>query len=288
MKRGKSTPRRSPAGRKPGRAAPARKPGSRRGAPAPAKSRARTRPAAPSPRTRGTSRRAATHPTTRPASRPSALPPRPGARPAARPAARPVARPHAPASARTERARRPVAPARDIERGVMHELEERLQILTAELEEERRGRIAAETAADGANAALVEARAARAAIPPVSEPFDDASEPEFVPVATEPETDYEDYDDEKDFLSPGSSTRQRRAELDRERADRELELGEETYWLVCPKCGEHLVEHEFDNVKVERCEGCGGLWADKGELDLLIFISEDDRALAYRTRGLMQ
>jgi hypothetical protein len=82
--------------------------------------------------------------------------------------------------------------------------------------------------------------------------------------------------------------RQRRQELDRERADREFELGEETYWLACPKCGEHLVEHEFDNVKVERCEGCAGLWADKGELDLLLFISEDDRALAYRTRGLMQ
>lgn len=261
MKRGKPAARRAQTHRKPGRPASTRASGARRGAPAPARSRTRTRPPASGTRARGASRRAAS-------------------------------RPGSPAPARAVHARRPLAASRGGERETVRELENRLQILTAELEESRRARVAAETAAATATAAAAATaaatRAERAAIPPAPEALDEPSESEFVAVAEEPEIDYEDYDDEKDFLSPGSSLHQRRQDLDRERADRELELGDETYWLVCPKCGEHLVEHEFDNVKVERCEGCSGLWADKGELDLLLFASEDDRALAYRTRGLMQ
>ncbi len=101
------------------------------------------------------------------------------------------------------------------------------------------------------------------------------------------ELPYEDYDDESGFLSPLGDLNQRRLDLDRERADRELELGDEPFWMVCAKCGEHLSEHEFDNIKIERCDSCGGVWIDKGEVDLLLFCSEDDRALAYRVRGLL-
>jgi hypothetical protein len=98
---------------------------------------------------------------------------------------------------------------------------------------------------------------------------------------------YEDYDDEESFLSSMSGTAQRRRELDRERADRELELGDESFWLVCPKCGEFLAEHEFDNIKVERCESCGVVTIDKGEIELLMS-SEEDRAVAYRIKGLLR
>ena len=98
---------------------------------------------------------------------------------------------------------------------------------------------------------------------------------------------YEDYDEEDSFLDPSASMAERRRELDRERADRELELGDAEYWLVCPKCGEHLTEHEFDNIKVERCESCGLVSVDKGEIELLM-ASEDKRLIAYRVKGLMQ
>jgi hypothetical protein len=104
----------------------------------------------------------------------------------------------------------------------------------------------------------------------------------------EEEEPFEDYDEEADFLAPTEGMPQRRRELDRERADRELELGDEAYWWVCPKCGEHLSEHEFDNIKVERCESCGGVTIDRAEIDQLLLFSEVDHALAVRIRGLLQ
>jgi Transcription factor zinc-finger len=101
------------------------------------------------------------------------------------------------------------------------------------------------------------------------------------------ETSYDDYDDDADFMPPTDGSAERRRELDRERADRELELEDEEFWLVCPKCGEHMVEHDFDNIKVERCESCGVASLDKGEIELLL-ASEDPRTVHYRAKGLLQ
>ena len=55
----------------------------------------------------------------------------------------------------------------------------------------------------------------------------------------------------------------------------------------CPKCGEHMVEHEFDIIKAERCESCGLVSMDKGEIELLLS-SDKDHILAYRIKGLLQ
>lgn len=99
---------------------------------------------------------------------------------------------------------------------------------------------------------------------------------------------FEDCDEDADFLSSSQTMQHRRQELDRERADRELELADEPFWWVCPKCGEHLSEHEFDSIKAERCDSCGTLSIDRGEIDLLLLCSEEDRTLAHRVRGLLQ
>ncbi|MBD3235602.1 MAG: hypothetical protein GF330_02730 [Candidatus Eisenbacteria bacterium] len=104
----------------------------------------------------------------------------------------------------------------------------------------------------------------------------------------EEEDGYQAYDEEADFLGPDRAILERRRQLDRERNEREIELGEESFWMICPRCGEHLTEHEFDSIKVERCEACGALCIDRGESDLLMLMSADDRSLAYRTRGLLQ
>ena len=98
---------------------------------------------------------------------------------------------------------------------------------------------------------------------------------------------FEDYDEDSDLLSSSPTLHHRRQELDRERADRELELGDEAYWWVCPKCGEQLSEHEFDSIKVERCETCGAACFDRAEIDLLLAAGQD-ALTAYRARGLLQ
>ena len=39
--------------------------------------------------------------------------------------------------------------------------------------------------------------------------------------------------------------------------------------LVCPKCGSEMRSYERNNVVVDQCTGCGGLFLDRGELEAL-------------------
>lgn len=39
--------------------------------------------------------------------------------------------------------------------------------------------------------------------------------------------------------------------------------------MKCPKCGGALKEENFHGVVIDRCGGCGGVYLDKGELELL-------------------
>ena len=79
------------------------------------------------------------------------------------------------------------------------------------------------------------------------------------------------------FFDRIDELRSRRIELDRERADRELEQSEQAFWMICPKCGDLMEEQESESVKLERCETCGGLYLDRGEVDLLLSIVSGDR-----------
>jgi uncharacterized protein len=58
--------------------------------------------------------------------------------------------------------------------------------------------------------------------------------------------------------------REMRARLDSERAGKE---GVAT--AQCPRCGIALEEQERDGVKIDVCPNCGGIWLDKGELEML-------------------
>lgn len=37
----------------------------------------------------------------------------------------------------------------------------------------------------------------------------------------------------------------------------------------CPRCGIALQEQERHSVKIDVCPKCGGIWLDKGELEIL-------------------
>jgi uncharacterized protein len=75
------------------------------------------------------------------------------------------------------------------------------------------------------------------------------------------------------FFDRIEELRARRIELDRERNDRELEQSEQPFWMICPKCGDLMEEQENENVKLERCETCGGLYLDRGEVDLILSVT---------------
>jgi hypothetical protein len=39
--------------------------------------------------------------------------------------------------------------------------------------------------------------------------------------------------------------------------------------MRCPKCGRKLEETVYQNVRIDRCAACGGVWLDPGELEVL-------------------
>lgn len=54
---------------------------------------------------------------------------------------------------------------------------------------------------------------------------------------------------------------QRQAREEQEAAERK------SHFMKCPKCGYDLVEIDHDQIKVDRCTNCNGVWLDAGELD---------------------
>lgn len=44
----------------------------------------------------------------------------------------------------------------------------------------------------------------------------------------------------------------------------------EQHWMHCPKCGMEMVEITFEDIKVDKCSECLGIFFDKGEIDQLI------------------
>lgn len=39
--------------------------------------------------------------------------------------------------------------------------------------------------------------------------------------------------------------------------------------MRCPRCDGTLKERNFENVSIDTCEKCGGVWLDSGELEQL-------------------
>ena len=40
--------------------------------------------------------------------------------------------------------------------------------------------------------------------------------------------------------------------------------------MKCPRCSAALTETKFEEVLIDRCDNCGGIWLDSGELAQLI------------------
>lgn len=48
------------------------------------------------------------------------------------------------------------------------------------------------------------------------------------------------------------------------------ERGEDVATMSCPRCDGRLHEVEFDDVHIDRCDKCEGVWLDTGELEQII------------------
>lgn len=66
--------------------------------------------------------------------------------------------------------------------------------------------------------------------------------------------------------------RERRAALDADRVAR----GKAQPRLTCPRCGSELAEREFNNVKLDVCPSCHGVWFDAGELEMVLHMPRSE------------
>jgi len=55
----------------------------------------------------------------------------------------------------------------------------------------------------------------------------------------------------------------RQADLDAQRRDSTVGT------IKCPRCGSGMNEVAIEHVKVDRCAACGGVFLDRGELEML-------------------
>ena len=45
--------------------------------------------------------------------------------------------------------------------------------------------------------------------------------------------------------------------------------------ISCPKCDGKLVEADFENIKIDVCNKCSGVWLDPGELAMVVDHEKD-------------
>lgn len=52
--------------------------------------------------------------------------------------------------------------------------------------------------------------------------------------------------------------------------------------MICPRCGTALTMSNAQNVEIDYCPNCRGVWLDRGELEKII-----ERSNAYGSQNLM-
>lgn len=73
--------------------------------------------------------------------------------------------------------------------------------------------------------------------------------------------------EEEYFRRKDKESLQRLREAIREEAKQH---GNEPVTMSCPRCSGKLHAETYDEVSIDRCDTCGGVWLDAGELEQLI------------------
>lgn len=60
--------------------------------------------------------------------------------------------------------------------------------------------------------------------------------------------------------------------------------------MICPACGKVALIVEYENIELDYCPACHGVWFDAGELDILLEAAGlgDDRAFLTGLAGLSE
>lgn len=78
---------------------------------------------------------------------------------------------------------------------------------------------------------------------------------------------------EEQFFKQQELEMKKKFEEEREayRASQEKENITKLHFMKCPKCYSDLKEENYkEKVNIDRCQQCGGVWLDAGELEMLV------------------
>lgn len=81
------------------------------------------------------------------------------------------------------------------------------------------------------------------------------------------------FDDRKKALEEDYFKRREQEAIEKMRAKREAEEAAaqaEAALLQCPRCDGKLEEIRYEEVLIDRCNKCHGVWFDAGELDQVV------------------
>jgi uncharacterized protein len=78
-------------------------------------------------------------------------------------------------------------------------------------------------------------------------------------------------DSEEEYFARQEAERRRKLAEERQAriALEERERARALHFMKCPKCGMQLEEITFGGVRIDKCFGCGGMWLDDGELEII-------------------
>ena len=63
-------------------------------------------------------------------------------------------------------------------------------------------------------------------------------------------------------------------EMKRHLAEEEQKRLKLLHWMHCPKCGMQMQEIHYGSMDVDACFSCGGVFLDKGEMDVIAHPSQ--------------
>ncbi len=97
------------------------------------------------------------------------------------------------------------------------------------------------------------------------------------------------WDDRKRALEEDYFRRKEQEAIEKLRAKREAERQQREaagVSLKCPKCDGTLAELTYEDVVIDRCTACNGVWLDAGELELLTAREEQEEKRGWLGRML--
>ncbi len=76
-------------------------------------------------------------------------------------------------------------------------------------------------------------------------------------------------EDEYFVREDAEKTRRLALEVKRAMAAEEQRKLKQLHWMRCPKCGMEMHEVRLGTIDVDTCFSCGGVFLDKGEIDVI-------------------